>query len=69
MPLSAEQVQKAKDDARRVLEYSTYTLCLTLGIDPDEMDSSYVIPVPENDPSYPAYSSLMRQIVALEALA
>jgi hypothetical protein len=68
MSLSAEQIQKAKDDARRVLEYSTYVLCLTLGVDPDELDSSYVIPVTEEDPSFPAHSSLLRQISALEAL-
>ena len=69
MALSPERIEQAKQEAIRYLEYSTYTICLALGVDPEEASSSMTIPVPESSHLYMAYSCLVSQLSVLEGLA
>lgn len=39
MALSPEQIALAKAEAKKYLEYSSYSLCLMLGVDPDNVNS------------------------------
>lgn len=39
MALSPEQIALAKAEAQKYLEYSSYSLCLMLGIDPDNVEN------------------------------
>jgi len=39
MALSLEKAELAKAEAKKYLEYSSYSLCLMLGIDPDNVNS------------------------------
>jgi hypothetical protein len=68
MALTAEQVSRARTEAREFLEYSIFTIGLSLGILPEDISSSMTIPVGENDPEYWSYVSLIRQASILEQL-
>lgn len=68
MALTAEQVQKAKDEARKYLEYSIYTTALMLGVDTDDIDGEYVVPVTAEHQDYEAHLSLATQVSALAKL-
>lgn len=69
MALSAEKIQKAKDEARQYLEYSIYVLAIMLAVDVESLSSDFEIPVEESDSTYGAYSSLLKQVRALEAIS
>ncbi len=69
MALTQEQIGKARQEAVRYLEYSTYTICLTLGIDPANAVSSMEIPVSEDHNLYMSYECLINQLSILEALS
>lgn len=69
MALSPQRIEQAKQEAIRYLEYSTYTICLALGVDPSSATSSMEIPVPEDSHLYMAYSCLISQLSVLEELA
>lgn len=66
MALSEQEIAKAKDEARKYLEYSTYVLALSLGVDPATLSDPYVVPA--SDPNYPLHVSLGAQVSALEKL-
>lgn len=68
MALSAGQIEKAKADARELLEYSVYVLSLMLAVDPLTLSGDMEIPVETGHPSYHAYECLVRQAKALESL-
>lgn len=68
MALSPQQVEKAKADARELLEYSVYVLSVMLAVDVSSLSGDFAIPVPEGDASYHAYECLVRQVRALELL-
>lgn len=68
MALSAAQIASAKDEAREFLEYSIYALCVMLGVNVAEVDSTYVIPVDSSDETHVLHLALQRQVQALEAL-
>lgn len=68
MALSADQVTAAKAVAKEYLEYSTYILCLSLGVDPNGVSSDYTIPVASDDPLYNAHNCLKIQLAAFGAL-
>lgn len=68
MALSPQQIEKAKADARELLEYSVYVLSAMLAVDVNSLTSEFVIPVAESDASYHAYECLVRQVRALEML-
>lgn len=69
MALTEAQVTAAKADAKEFLEYSIQVLCLSLNVDTADVSSSYAIPVAEDDITYAAHQSILRQATALEALA
>jgi hypothetical protein len=68
MALSEQKKAQAKEEAINFLEACIYVLCLTLAVDPESIDSSFIIPVPENNENYPLFSSLKNQLVALERI-
>ena len=68
MALTEEQIARAKTEAREFLEYSLFTIGVSLGVMPDDISSSMTIPVGENDPEYWSYVSLVRQATILERL-
>lgn len=70
MALSAERKQAAKDKAREYLEFSIYTLALTLGVDPQMVSDSMAIPVTkEEDPkTYRSFECLIEQKKSLDKL-
>lgn len=68
MSLTAEQIEKSREEARRYLEYSTYTLCMILGVDVDSLSSDMDIPVGAEHQQYGSYVCLRNQVVALENL-
>lgn len=68
MALSDADILKAKAEARKYLEYSTYLLAITLGIDPSDIEHPYAIPVSTSHPDYPLYESLVSQVDALDKL-
>jgi hypothetical protein len=68
MSLTAEQIEKSKEEARRYLEYSTYTLCMILGVDVDSLSSDMDIPVGTEHQQYGSYACLRNQVAALENL-
>lgn len=39
MALSSDQISSAKAEARKYLEYSCYSLCFMLGINPDNVEN------------------------------
>jgi len=68
MSLTAEQIGKSREEARRYLEYSTYTLCMILGVDADSLSGSMEIPVGVEHQQYGSYVCLRNQVTALENL-
>ena len=77
MALSVEQVEKAKNEAKQYLEYSTYTLCSMLGIDPENIDEEIELGIPNlgeyHGGTVPqlqsAFDCLKRQIAVLESIS
>lgn len=66
--LSTERLAEAKSEARDLLEYSIYTLCLLLGVDIASIGDSYDIPfalTDNNATDYNNHSSLKQQVAAL----
>jgi hypothetical protein len=47
MALSENQISTAKNEALQYLEYSSYMLCLMLGINPENIDEEIDIGIPE----------------------
>lgn len=39
MALSSDQISAARAEAKKYLEYSSYSLCFMLGIDPDNIEN------------------------------
>lgn len=68
MALSEQEIAKAKAEARKYLEYSTYVVALSLGVDPSTLGDPYVVPVADTHPDYPLHVSLGAQVSALEKL-
>jgi hypothetical protein len=68
MALTEEQLSNAKSEAKKYLEYAVYTTALMLGVDIDEIDAGYVVPVDESHQDYLAYLSLASQVNALSKL-
>lgn len=66
--LTAEQREKAKAKAQDFLNQNIASMAMILNVNLEGLDSSYVIPVIESDPDYPAYVSLVTMISNLEAL-
>lgn len=75
MALSPEQLQKAKNEAIQILEYSIYTLAFVLGVDDEDLEAGMENPVDlsiaENNAllsQYDAYECLKMQLAALARL-
>lgn len=66
--LSENQMQFAKNRAIAHLERSIVSISAVLGIDPDQIDSNFEIPVNESHAAYQAYVCLVNQIAALSKL-
>lgn len=66
--LTAEQREKAKAKAQDFLNQNIASMAMILNVNLEGLDSSYIIPVSESDPDYPAYVSLVKMISNLEAL-
>jgi hypothetical protein len=47
MGLSIDQINKARNEARQYLEYSSYTLCVMLGVDPENIDEEIALSTPD----------------------
>ena len=69
MALTEAHVTAAKAEAKEYLEYSTQVLCLSLGVDPSTVTSSYTNPVAEGTEFYAAHECLKNQLAALGALS
>lgn len=67
--LSEAEISVAKSRAISHLQRSVLGICISLGLDPDSVDSSLSIPVEDSDPSYYAYVSLIAQLSALEKIS
>lgn len=67
--LSEAEINLAKSRAKNHLLRSSLSLCMVLGLDPDNVSSSMEIPVHDDSPQYYAYVSLISQLAALEKLA
>lgn len=68
MALSEQEIAKAKDEARKYLEYSTYVVALSIGVDPLTLSDPYIVPVSSTHPNYQLHVSLGAQVSALENL-
>lgn len=68
MALTAEEVTAAKAEAKEYLEYSTYVLCLSLGLDPAEVNDPYTVPVAADHVLHSAHDCLRTQVAAHAAL-
>ena len=68
MALTDAQKTTAKARAKEYLEYCIYTLCLALPEAPEDIDSSFVIPVDSDHALYNAYDCLKKHVAAHEAL-
>jgi hypothetical protein len=69
--LSAERLAEAKSEARDLLEYSIYTLCLLLDVDIASIGDSYDIPFALTDHNVADYNNhfaLKQQVAALTKL-
>lgn len=69
--LSAERLAQAKEEARDLLEYSIYILCMTYGVDIESIGDSYDIPfalTEYNGTDYNNHVSLQKQVAALTRL-
>lgn len=69
MALTAEEVAAAKAEAKEYLEYSTYVLCLSLGLNPADVNDPYTVPVEADDVLYSAHNCLRVQVAAHSALS
>ena len=70
--LSAERIAEAKEEARDLLEYSIYALCVLLGVDIESIGDSYDIPFTPtayNVADYNNHDSLRQQVAALAKLS
>ncbi len=76
MALSENQVSRAKNEALQYLEYSSYMLCLMLGIDPENIDNEIDLDVPSTGSYTPdnvlqlksAIDCLKRQVEVIESI-
>ena len=68
MSLTSAQIEKSKQEAKRYLEYSTYTLCMILGVDVDSLSEDMEVPVADGHPQYASYTCLRNQVMALGKL-
>ena len=68
MALTAEEVTAAKAEAKEYLEYSTYVLCLSLGLNPAEVSDPYTVPVASDHVLHSAHDCLKTQVAAYAAL-
>lgn len=75
MALSAEQLDNAKAEAIRILEYSIYTLAFVLGLEDTDLEPDMENPIDmslaENSAlaaQYDAYECLKMQLAALARL-
>jgi len=68
MALTAEEITAAKAEAKEYLEYSTYVLCLSLGLDPAEVNDPYTVPVAADHVLHSAHDCLKTQVAAHAAL-
>lgn len=69
--LSAERIAQAKEEARDLLEYSIYMLCMAYGVDIESIGDSYDIPfalTEYNGTDYNNHVSLQKQVAALTRL-
>jgi len=69
MALSQENINKAKQRSIDFLEVSIASTAMALGVDLAELDSSYEIPVSEDDEKYKSYKSLKDMHANLERLS
>lgn len=67
MPLSEQDIEKAKNEAKRYLEYSTFVCAVLLGVDTDTLEHPYVVPS-DVIVNLPIHQGLSAQIAALEKL-
>jgi len=68
MPLSAEKINEAKDEARRYLEYTTFVLACILGVDTDELEHPYTAPGDGSSDDHSEHLSLAAQVEALSKI-
>ncbi len=68
MALTDSQKATAKARAKEQLEYWIYVLGLMLPDVPDDIDSSFVIPVASDDQLYKPYDCLKKMVTSYEAL-
>jgi hypothetical protein len=69
--LSAERLAEAKAEAKDLLEYSIYTICVLLDVDIASIGDSYDIPfalTDHNATDYNNHASLKQQVAALTKL-
>ena len=77
MALSEDQISRAKLEAVQYLEYSSYMLCLMLGVDPENIDEDISLGIPglgsytpDNVPQLEsALNCLKRQISIIESIS
>jgi len=67
MSLSEQDIEKAKNEAKRYLEYSTFVCAVLLGVDTDTLEHPYVVPS-DVVVDLPIHQSLSAQVSALEKL-
>lgn len=63
MTLSLEQASLAKAEAKKYLEYSIYSLCIMLGIDPDNVENE----IDSDSMSMPEYGYDMDNVAQFRA--
>ena len=68
MPLSQEQLNKAKAEAVAHLEYSINILCNSLGVDVTSIDDAYAHEVVEGEPLFLTHELLKKQVANLALL-
>jgi len=67
MSLSEQDIEKAKNEAKRYLEYSTFVCAVLLGVDPDTLEHPYAVPEGVVV-DLPIHQGLSAQVAALEKL-
>ena len=66
--ISESLLEKAKNRAIDHLEFNIAKIALALNVNLDELNSSFDIPVDQEDINYSAYFALKQMCVSLEAL-